>query len=263
MRTSNHRRTELYYDSIAAEYDAQMEAVPFNRWVREAFRDLITSTTPPPAFLLDYGCGTGIDTAWLAGRGYQVIAYDESSGMIRELRRKCADFIDCGQVVVSEGSFQDLIDTLKGRPALDAVIGNFAVLNLIRDPQPVFGGLAPHVRAGGHVLVSVLNPFFWKDLRSGAFWLAWLRSIGQPAIHVSGQATDVYRHRIRALRRAAHPYFRLTGRASVGALIRRFRGPRTWREPRTIAERIETLGWTTFPLTHLGEFIFLSLRREA
>ena len=261
MSQPDRSRSIQYYDSIAPDYDAQMERVPFNGWARAAFRQLVISAFAPPASVLDFGCGTGIDTEWLAARGYSVIAYDRSSGMMRELRRKCAELIDQGRVITCEGSFTSLLDLLKGAPPLDAVIANFAVFNLIRDPRPIFAGLAPHVRPGGRLFLSVLNPMFWKDLGSLELWVAWLRSLGRPAIHISGE-TELYKHRVRALRRAAQPCFRLVHRASVGFLVRRVRRPLTWGRPRTLAERIEARVWTTFPATHLGQFFFLTLERQ-
>lgn len=84
MSQSDWSRSVRYYDSIASDYDAQMERVPFNGWARAAFRELVISALDPPASVLDSGCGTGIDTEWLAARGYSVIAYDRSSGMMCE-----------------------------------------------------------------------------------------------------------------------------------------------------------------------------------
>lgn len=262
MSTANQRLNVLYYDSVAPHYDAQMEAASSSRWVREAFREFVALDLSPPASVLDFGCGTGMDTAWLAAQGSEVIAYDVSVGMLAELRRKCAEFVEHGQVSVCQGSFAALISALEERPPVDAVIANFAVFNLIEDMQPVFSALAPHVEAGGHVFLSILNPIFWKDLRSRELWRAWAHSFRDPAIHVRGGATDLYRHWVPSVQRAARPHFNLSGRASVGALIRRFRGSHDWREPRTLAERLEVRTWTMFPMTHLGQFFFLDFKRS-
>jgi SAM-dependent methyltransferase len=262
VSTANLAQNKRYYDSIAAEYDEQMGAASGIRWTRDAFREFVTVEVPTPAAVLDFGCGTGIDTAWLAARGYRVIGYDISTGMLEELRRKCARFIEGGQVSTCDGSFATLIAALDARAPVDAVIANFAVFNLIEDLAPVFSALAPHVKRDGHVFLNILNPIFWKDLRSRVLWAAWARSIGRPSIQVMGGAPDLYRHWVASVRRAARPHFTLNGRASVGALVRRVRGSHTWQSPTSLAERIERRTWTVFPMTRLGQFFFLNFQRS-
>jgi SAM-dependent methyltransferase len=252
-----------YYDAIAAHYDQQMDATPATRWVRGAFRQLVTETVASGSLLLDFGCGTGVDSVWLAARGYRVIAHDSSAGMIAQLRLKGHDAVASGKVLPSHGSLFELRAELARHPPLDAVISNFAVLNLIEKPALVFAELAPHVRSAGHLIVSVQNPIFWKDLKTRVVWLAWLRSLGRDAIHIRGRDTELYRHWVSALRRMARPQFTLIRRAGVSALIRRERGQRDWNRPRSTAERFETRTWRNFPMTHIGQFLFLVFRREA
>src|SRR6188508_1226527 len=90
------RRTGEHYDRIAGQYDDQVDGIPLNRAMREAFRQRVAVLVQPGGTILDFGCGTGIDAAWYAARGYRVIAYDISPAMVDVLRARCEDDIAQG-----------------------------------------------------------------------------------------------------------------------------------------------------------------------
>jgi SAM-dependent methyltransferase len=48
--------------------------------------ELVASAVPPPASLLELGCGTGRVTRQLVARGYSVVAVDESPEMLEHVR---------------------------------------------------------------------------------------------------------------------------------------------------------------------------------
>jgi predicted RNA methylase len=52
----------------------------------------------PGATLLDFGCGTGLDALAYSRRGYRVLAYDNSPGMITQLRHCCQAEIAAGSI---------------------------------------------------------------------------------------------------------------------------------------------------------------------
>ncbi len=68
----------------------------------------------PGDSILDVGCGTGRDLAWLIERGYRVTGVDPSSEMIAEARRRYA---------IPDGTMHT--DTL---PALSTITGEFAAI---------------------------------------------------------------------------------------------------------------------------------------
>jgi SAM-dependent methyltransferase len=72
-----------WYDSHAADVVHAYEGVDpakLHGWIN----DLISKA---PGTVLDIGAGTGRDAAWFAGRGYDVVAVEPSSGMSLEGRR--------------------------------------------------------------------------------------------------------------------------------------------------------------------------------
>lgn len=253
-----------FYDGFAGRYDELLTAAPGDRWTRRAFQTLVEQTIPRGSLLLDFGCGTGLDALWYAQRGYRVLAYDVSTGMLERLRTRCALEIARGAVVPVTAPFTDFAAAIARHPRPDAVLANFGVLNALARPHEFFDVVAPLLAPGAALVVSVLNPFFWKDMRRLWWWAALARSASAGAIVTHGDGIDTYRHFMGSLARAARPAFRLASRASVGALVRRAGGgggTLDWDAPRSLAERLEARFWKAFPLRSAGHFVFLVFRR--
>jgi SAM-dependent methyltransferase len=257
----NDERQAAFYDRLAPRYDALLTTAPIDLWTRRAFQELVAGTVARDALLLDFGCGTGLDAQWYAQRGYRVLAYDVSAGMLEQLRRRCASEIARGQVVPIHAPFAAFATAMAPQPRPDAVVANYGVLSAFSRPEPFFESIARLLGAGAPLVISVLNPFFWKDMVRRWWWAALLRSAPGRAIRTSGPDVDAHRHFVGSLVAAARPAFRLTARAAVGALVRRHRGTLDWDRPRSPAQRAEARGWKSFPLRSLGMFLFLTFRR--
>jgi len=251
-------RNLSFYDSTAAGYDEALSRLPGDLWVRGAFHDLVTRTVPQGSLLLDFGCGTGTDAIWYARHGHRVLAYDYSSGMMQQLRRKCAQEIDREAVIPYEGSWSTFLKEYarQGRPS--AVLANFAVLNCIGELKSLFDNWAAVVDPGGWAIVSVLNLYYWKEFAHIP------RRLSQPprsGLPQWSEGMDTYLHSFREISSAAVPKFIVAFHASVAFLIRYSVGTRDWWEPRSPAEQIERRLWRTPPLSRLGKFLFIGLRR--
>lgn len=91
---SANQRVNTYWNSplCIAEYDqthAQGIGAELDDQVwKEEFH---TYLPPPPAHVLDLGCGTGFASVLLAEMGYDVTGLDQSENMLREARQKAAD----------------------------------------------------------------------------------------------------------------------------------------------------------------------------
>jgi SAM-dependent methyltransferase len=250
-----------YFDSLAPRYDELLTKAPIDLWTRRAFQTLVAETVPAGRLLLDFGCGTGMDASWYGQRGYRVLGYDISEGMLHQLRRRCGSEIASGTIVPVCAPFSDFATAIRGHPLPDAVVSNFSFLTELARPQQFFETIAPLLTPGAPVVVSVLNPFFWKDMTHRWWWTALSRSIPQPAIITRGPGRVAHRHFISSLVRAARPAFHLERKVSVGALVPRFSRTLDWDAPRTFGERLEARYWKTFPLRSMGMFVFLVLRR--
>jgi SAM-dependent methyltransferase len=216
-------RTATYYDRTAATYDSQVDGLPLNRELRDAFRHHVARLAGPEGTILDFGCGTGTDAAWYAERGHRVLAYDISIGMTDILRARCEQEIEHGQIVPIAGSIVDLEGALQDCPPLSAIGANFAVLNHIEDLAPLFRLLGSHLRPGGSLVASLLNPWYRGDVRQRWWWRALPRSVWTGAITVRGEVTT-HRHFVRSIRRAARPYLDLVALGRHDTTGRRPRG---------------------------------------
>jgi predicted RNA methylase len=81
-----------YFEQVAQEWD-DMRAGFFSDAVRAAALDALEVETGRVA--ADLGAGTGFVAEALIARGLSVIAVDQSSAMLAELRRKLGSSVDC------------------------------------------------------------------------------------------------------------------------------------------------------------------------
>ena len=236
--------TVAFYDRTAADYDRQVDGHAENRSIRAAFRTRVSELAGSSATILDFGCGTGTDAAWYAEQGHRVIAYDVSPGMMDVLRERCAEAIARGRVVPVVGDLRTLDGALRSVAPIDAVAANFAALNHLADLEPVLSLLAPHLRPGGVIVASLLNPLQRTDARR-RWWLKrmWI-NLWRDTVTVRGMVTT-YRHQMRTLRRMARRWFTVAELAHAD-------GDGRWSTSR--------LGWRA--LRRL-EFRFVVLRRRA
>lgn len=154
-------RTEAPNDEARARADV---AAAYDRWSatydvdRNRTRDLdahAVRATPLPldgAAVVELGCGTGKNTAWLAERARQVVALDLSVGMLERARARVAsphvEFVRA-----------DVRDAWPVRDAsADVVIGNL-VLEHVASLAPVFAEAARVLRPGGALFLCELHPF--------------------------------------------------------------------------------------------------------
>lgn len=250
-----------FFDTLAPRYDELLSRAPIDRWTRRAFQTLVAETISPRSLLLDFGCGTGLDALWYAHQGYRVLAYDISDGMLKQLRQRCGAEIATGQVVPVRAPFEDFAAAMRSHLHPDAVVSNFSCLGDLARPPRFFEMIAPLLASGAPVLVSVLNPFFWKDMTHLWWWTALAHSFPRPAIRTHGPGRDAYRHFISSLANAARPAFRLERKASVGMVVPRFSQALDWDSPKSFGERLEARFWKRFPFRTSGMFVFLTFRR--
>lgn len=80
IRRPAANQTISRYEEIAADYRRRRSAV--QPWMERALASL-RAILPPPARLLDLGCGPGRDLAFLRSAGYRVIGLDATAAMLR------------------------------------------------------------------------------------------------------------------------------------------------------------------------------------
>lgn len=132
------------YDEIADRYLAWStdHAVRLG-WLAELRRAL-----PPPARILDLGCGAGVPVArWLADAGYDVVGIDGSVAQIERARAN-----------VPQGQFRvaDMMTVEVEPGSFDGVVAMYSITHVPRDSHAaLFRRIHDTLRPGGLLLASL------------------------------------------------------------------------------------------------------------
>lgn len=144
------------YDAIAPNYDALLH---HDQWLRQILWSRYQALFAPGQHVLDLGCGTGLDTLFLAQMGVHVTAVDISPGMLAQLQQKAAALSLTGTVqtaVLDATNFATW-------PAstFDGLIAVFAVLNTFPNLTQFAQQAAVSLRPDSPMLLHLLNDRAW------------------------------------------------------------------------------------------------------
>lgn len=261
---NNHDASAAFYDTVAPSYDATLAQNHENEAVRLAFHRLVQELVPLPALIMDFGCGTGTDALAYIHKGYRILAYDNSPGMMAELEKKCHAEVATGQLVTVQGSYEALLDQLHQLPHPMAVVSNFAVLNQIEMVSDWLKAMAGYVEDGGWIIVSVLNPMYWWDM--GGRW--WWQRVGKGwrkgyIEYANAQGFSTYRHFVGTLKRYGNEAgLRLKVHQSAGILLPVASTEREKTFPFRLVGTIEQRWGKAWGIRGLGNFVFLAWQKE-
>lgn len=146
------QRFSSAFDAHAQRYDAVVETNALLQNMRAALWNEVTRRLPPPAHLLDLGCGTGIDAIYFARRGYQVTAIDASREMVNHARERAARAKI--NVHIQHLGAQELEQI--GDEKFDAIYSDLGPLNCVADLQTFSMQCGAHLKPNGFLIVSVM-----------------------------------------------------------------------------------------------------------
>ena len=139
-----------HFDEVAAVYDESLPGHVVEHYLAKRAR-FVADTVPPPARVLDVGCGTGALAERLEGQGYDVTGLDPSEGMLAVMRDR-APAVTAVCASATEMPFE------AGEFDLSVSV---ATMHHIADPEGVSRALWEMVRVvrpGGRVIVWDHNP---------------------------------------------------------------------------------------------------------
>lgn len=251
------------FDRLAPTYDTLVSADTFRhqrmqthtalaRWIKPGFR------------VLEIGCGTGVDTAFLAVMGARVVACDPSDEMLSRAKRRLADaglgeragLLSCGLQELPR-----LLDALDHAEGFDAVLSNFGALNCVPSLEALGVIGCRHLRPGGAMILGLIGrTCLWETVyftARGDRSKAGRRRRSNVSVPVAGVDVPTFYHRRRDLHACLGAGFTLDGAIGIGVMVPPpYLEPRWQRVPialRRAAAGIDRLaaGWPL--VNHLGD----------
>lgn len=258
----------LAFDRLAPEYDTLADGEIF-RLLRARTHSTLAKWFPAGCRVLEIGCGTGLDTHFLASRGVRVVACDPSEAMVsRSLRRLASHKLDDRAIVLPCGlhntaSYLDALDDARG---FDGIVSNFGALNCAADLSPLHDLVDRFLRPGGAVILGLMGRFcateelyFTATGRRGQ--IGRRRGGGAVSVAVAGVQVPTFYHRIGAVRTTLGESVTLESIVGIGVAI-----PPPYLEPRwqqlpaavryLIARLDGAISWLP-PFNRLGDHVLL------
>jgi ubiquinone/menaquinone biosynthesis C-methylase UbiE len=251
------------YDAIAPEYDRQLAADVWMRWIlwqryRTAFH--------PGHHVLDVGCGTGTDAIFLAQHGVQVTGIDLSPEMIARAESKARDRGLADAIRLSSLDLAELHCLPAGE--FDGIISSYASLNAVPTLTQFATDAARLLRPNGRMILHLVNGrslWEWTGLLRHGRW-AEARQLGtrrartfavggRPVQHYMPRADEAY-----ALYFARH--FRLCRATGLGITRPPRPVPGVPKAALKSLERLDALIGPHRPFVDWGRFTVLELERN-
>lgn len=192
------------FDELATSYDDLFTVR--SAILREAVWTEMAAVFQPQDLVLDIGCGTGEDAAFLARRRIGVLATDISGGMIQQAERKLRDYGNLARCVCCDAQnlpeslphwLKDWTDDRQGQKCLAGIVSNFGALNCLSSLEPIRIVADRYLIPGGHLVLCLINRFYFREAARGVFRR--FHPNGS-AVRCGSQMVPLYYHGIAELR---------------------------------------------------------------
>ena len=226
--------TMLAFDRLASQYDAIAEGELFTL-MRRRTHDAFRRWFQPGCRVLDIGCGTGLDTAFLAANGVRVVACDPSEAMVGRTLSRLASQGNSSRTTVMPSGLHNVamfLDALGEREPFDGIVSNFGALNCVQCLEPL-NALARHaLRPGGAVILGLMGrtcavETIYFALTGRRELMRRRRSDVPVLVAVAGVQVPTFYHRTADVVAALRPELTLVGVTGIGVLL-----PPPYLEPR-------------------------------
>lgn len=227
------RAATLAFDRLAPAYDALVSGDTF-RHQRAQAQAALLRWIAPGSRVLEIGCGTGLDTVFLAGIGARVVACDPSEEMLSRTRRRLDELgvgDRAGMLLCGLQELPRFLDALDHAEGFDAIVSNFGALNCVPSLDALGALGRRHLRPGGTVVIGLigrsclLETVYFTLRGEGAN--AVRRRGASAKVPVAGIEVPTFFHRRRDVAAALGDGFSAGGTVGLGVVV-----PPPYLEPR-------------------------------
>ncbi|MGP0020861.1 MAG: class I SAM-dependent methyltransferase [Candidatus Sulfotelmatobacter sp.] len=258
------------FDAIADRYDETFTSSLIGEAQRAAVWRKLEKTFRPGDYILEIGCGTGVDACFLAERSIRVAACDCSPQMIdvatRRIQQRNLQKLVRPFVMPAED-----ITALPADELFDGVFSNFGVLNCVEDLKGVASGLARLLKPGAIAVLCWMGPccaweigwYLAHRSRDRAFRR--FHSGGVSARIADGAFVHVRYPSVKFLSRAFAPEFRLKAVQGIGVAVPpSYLEPWARRHPRLLqlCGQFDACFGRCLGSRLLGDHVLVQLQRE-
>ncbi|MGQ9888700.1 MAG: class I SAM-dependent methyltransferase [Aggregatilineales bacterium] len=209
------------FDSLAGDYDRTFSDTLIGRWLRARAQARLAAHFNAGDRVLEIGCGTGLDTLFLAQRGVSVTATDASPAMLSAAQARIGPDLP---VTFARLDLNALPPDGFCDRQYDGAFASFGPVNAATDLTAVSAWLATRVRPGGAVCLGVMGPLclweiVWHGLH-GDFKTARRRLGGQAQFAPpAGPAMTVRYPSVNTLTQGFAPWFARARVESLGLFL--------------------------------------------
>ncbi|HEX5473365.1 MAG TPA: class I SAM-dependent methyltransferase [Vicinamibacterales bacterium] len=256
------------FDRLSVRYDRLCEGDILSR-LRRHTHARMAALFGRGSRVLEIGCGTGLDTAFLATLGVTVTAADPSAGMLASARaRMRASGLSVHLLCCGLDELETHVDLETSGP-LDGIVSNFGALNCAARLDTLARLAHRSLRPGGWIVLGLMTP-------SCAWEQAWFLLHGHPReafrrrrrppvlVEVDGIAVPTYYHRIADVMAMLGVGFRLGRLTGLGVALPPPYLEWFWtRLPRPVRRTVAAIDEAVsprFPFNRLGDHTLLEIQ---
>jgi len=212
------------FDVIAEQYDETFSSSIIGQLQRRPVWDELRKTFRPGDRVLDLGCGTGVDACFLAERGVDVVACDNSMRMLHVAQRRIANLPSAAGSVQLRLVAAEEISILNDCAPFDGALSNFGAVNCIADIAKLAGDLSFLLKPRANLLLCSIGPMcLWETgwyLLHGKFQKAFRRfHRGGVEAKFGDGVVQVHYPSVRSLRDAFATDFSLKSIRGIGIAV--------------------------------------------
>lgn len=261
------------FDRLAVDYDELTSGEIFHVFRQRTHR-AFARCFDRDARVLEIGCGTGLDTLYLASRCRHVVACDPSEEMVTRAQRRLAHHGLESRATVMPCGLQDVqsfLDALTPHQPFDGIVSNFGALNCVCHLAPLGAVARRHLRPAGTMLLGVMSRLC---LMEALYFTATrrprlaTRRLGTGAVPVPVAGVDVptFYHRVSELRATLGSDIQLRAIEGIGVVVPPPYLEARWQElPRPVRGAVLAIdGWLAPwpPFNRVGDHTLLYFTKD-